>query len=118
MWEACWPDRIPSILEKYDEAPANMKQQFAFILAAMKDIASPAGDKMNEALINDTLEMEARVAAGYALEEMKDERGIEPLIGMMGQFDQRTDQMIRAILGRYQEMANPHLLEAIQNCEI
>ena len=117
MWEACWPDRIPSILEKYNEAPANMKQQFAFILAAMKEKASPAGDKMYESLTNDILEMEARVAAGYALEEMKDERGIEPLIGMMGQFDQRTDQMIRAILGRYKEMAIPHLIEAIQNCD-
>ncbi|MFX1506980.1 MAG: hypothetical protein ACFFDC_12825 [Promethearchaeota archaeon] len=117
MWEACWPDRIPSILEKYDEAPANVKQQFAFILAAMKDIAFPAGDKMYEALTNDNLEVEARVAAGYALEEMKNEKGIEPLIGMMGQFDQRSDQMIRAILGRYQEMAIPHLIEAIQNCD-
>ncbi|MFW9903462.1 MAG: hypothetical protein ACFFFH_03955 [Candidatus Thorarchaeota archaeon] len=117
MWEACWPDRIPSILVKYDEAPANIKQQFAFILAAMKGIASPAGDKMYEALTNDTLEVEARVAAGYALEEMKDERGIKSLIGMMGEFDQRTEQMVRAILGRYQEMAIPHLIEAIHNCD-
>jgi HEAT repeat protein len=117
MWEACWPDRIPSILEKYDEAPANMKQQFAFILAAMKELASPAGDKMYEALINDTLEVEARIAAGYALEEMRNESGIKPLIEMVGQFDQRTDQMIRAILGRYKEMAIPQLIEAIQNCD-
>ena len=117
MWEACWPERIPSILMKYDEAPANMKQQYAFILAAMKDNASPAGDKMYEALTNETLEIEARVAAGYALEEMRNERGIEPLIAMLGQFDQRTDQMVRAILGRYQEMAIPHLIDAIQNCE-
>lgn len=117
MWEACWPERIPSILEKYDEAPANVKQQYAFILAAMKEYASPAGDKMYETLTNDALEVEARVAAGYALEEMKNESGIEPLIAMVGQFDQRTDQMIRSILGRYKEMVIPYLVDAIQNCE-
>jgi len=117
MWEACWPERIPSILEKYDEAPANVKQQYAFILAAMKDIAFPAGDKMYQALTNDTLEIEARVAAGYALEEMKNESGIKPLIAMVGQFDQRTDKMIQAILGRYREMAIPHLIDTIQSCE-
>ncbi|UCG01053.1 MAG: hypothetical protein JSW11_15725 [Candidatus Heimdallarchaeota archaeon] len=117
MWEACWPERIPSILDKYDEAPANMKQQYAFILAAMKEYASPAGEKMYEALTNDILEVEVRVSAGYALEEMKNESGIEPLIAMVGQFDQRTDQMIRAILGRYKEMAIPNLINAIQNSE-
>ena len=117
MWEACWPERIPSILEKYDEAPANVKQQYAFILAAMKDIASPAGDIMYEALTNDSLDIEARLAAGYALEEMRNESGIKPLIKMVGQFDQRTDQMIRAILGRYREMAIPYLIDEIQSCE-
>ncbi|MHA2246467.1 MAG: HEAT repeat domain-containing protein [Candidatus Hodarchaeales archaeon] len=117
MWEACWPERIPSILEVYDEAPVKTKQHFAFILAAMKEHALPAGEKMHEALTNDTLELEARVSAGYALEEMKNESGIEPLIAMVGQFDQRIDKMIRAILVRYKDMAVPHLISAVQNCD-
>ncbi|MFX0015425.1 MAG: HEAT repeat domain-containing protein [Promethearchaeota archaeon] len=117
MWEACWPERIPSILQVYDEAPPNVKQQYSFILAAMKEIASPAADKMYEALTSETLEIQARVSAGYALEEMKNERGIEPLISMLGQFDQRTNQMIQAILVRYKDMAMPYLISAIQNCE-
>ena len=79
MWKACWPERVPSILEKYDEAPANVKQQYAFILALMKESASSAGEKMHEALTNDSLDIEARVSAGYALEEMKNESGIENL---------------------------------------
>ncbi len=117
MWEACWPERIPSILQMYDEALPKEKQRFAFILAAMKEHASPAGMKMHEVLTDDSLELEARVSAGYALEEMRNESGIEPLIAMVGQYDQRTDQMIRAILARYKEMAIPHLIDAVQNCE-
>ena len=117
MWEVCWPERIPSILEVYDEAPAKTKQQFAFMLAAMKEHALPAGEKMHEALTNNTLELEARVSAGYALEEMKDKSGIEPLIAMVGQFDQRTDKMIRSILVRYKDMAVPSLISAVQNCD-
>ncbi len=117
MWEACWPERVPSILQKYDEVPANVKQQYAFMLAGMKEYAAPAGEKMYEALTNDTLEIEARVSAGYALEEMRNESGVEPLVAMVGEFDQRTDQMIRAILGRYKEMAIPYLIDAVQNCE-
>ncbi|MFX1284876.1 MAG: hypothetical protein ACFFB5_14540 [Promethearchaeota archaeon] len=117
MWEACWPERIPSILLVYDEAPAKMKQQLAFILAAMKEHALPAAEKMHEVLTSETLGLEERVSAGYALEEMKDERGIEPLITMVAKYDQRTDKMIRAILTRYQEMAIPYLIDAVQNCE-
>ncbi len=116
MWEACWPERIPSILQVYNGAPAKMKQQFAFILAAMKEHASPASEKMYEVLTSETLGLEERVSAGYALEEMKDERGIEPLIKMVAKFDQRTDRMIRAILTRYHEMAIPYLIDAVQNC--
>ena len=135
MWEACWPERIPSILEVYDVAPDTQaalrktslektrfdflrysKQDLAFILAGMKEVAAPAGMKMYEALTNDSLDPGARVAAGYALKEMNNESGIEPLIAMVSQYDQQMDRYIRAIIVRYGEMAIPYLIGAINNC--
>lgn len=117
MWKACWPERIPSILQIFDDAPSKAKKELAFLLALMKEHAFPASSKMIEVLTNPVYEIEVRVSAGYALAEMKHEGGIEPLIEMVGQYNPRLDQTIRAILVHYSEMAVPSLHAAVQNCE-
>ncbi|MHA2305244.1 MAG: HEAT repeat domain-containing protein [Candidatus Hodarchaeales archaeon] len=117
LWEACWPERIPSILEVFDEATPKNQQQLAFILAGMKEHALPAGSKMLSVLNDTSLEINGRLSAGVALAAMKNENGIPPLLAMLGQPDQRINQTIKAVLSRYGETALPYLISAIQECE-
>jgi hypothetical protein len=117
LWEACWPQRIPSILQVYDEAPSRKKQQLASILAAMKEHAAPSGMKMLEALNSDILDVQTRLYAGLALAAMGNEAGIVPLLNMLGNYEPRTDQTIRAVLSRYGETALPYLINAVQDCD-
>ena len=117
LWEACWPERIPSILEVYDEALPKNKQELAFMLVTMKEHASPSGSKMLSVLNDESLEMNSRLSAGIALSSMKNENGISPLLAMLGQFDQRIDQTIKAVLTRYGEIALPYLISAVQESE-
>lgn len=117
LWEACWPERIPSILEVYDEALPKNKQQLAFMLVTMKEHASPSGSKMLSVLNDESLEMNSRLSAGIALSSMKNENGISPLLAMLGQFDQRINQTIKAVLTQYGEIALPYLISAVQESE-
>lgn len=117
LWEMCWPERIPSILEVYDEALPKNKQQLTFILAAMKEHASPSGSKMLSVLNDTSLEINSRLSAGVVLAAMKNENGITPLLAMLGEFDQRIDQTIKAVLSRYGETALPYLISAVQEYE-
>ena len=48
---------------------------------------------------------------------MKEEQAIPPLLSMLGKYDQRRDQTIRAILVRFQTIAIPYLAEALSDCE-
>ncbi len=117
LWEACWPERIPSILEVYDDTLPKNKQQLAFILVTMKEYASPAGSKMLSVLNDASLEMNSRISAGVALSSMKNENGIPPLLAMLGQIDQKIDQTIKAVLVRYGETALPYLISAVHESE-
>ncbi len=117
LWEACWPQRIPSILQVYDEASPRKKQHLASILAAMKEHAAPSGMKMLEALNSEVLDVQTRLYAGLALAAMGNEAGIQPLLKMLGNYEPRTDQTIRAVLSRYGETALPYLISAIQDCD-
>ena len=96
MWEPCWPDRLSSILEVFnnpDSYPpqvpngffaqlayrglseeekelkkqAKYKQQLSLIIATMKEHALPAAPTMYELLVNETEDIETRVTAGFAL---------------------------------------------------
>jgi HEAT repeat protein len=117
MWEACWPERIPSVIEKYEDASPTEKQRLSFILAKMKEKAAPASQSMYNSLLDEFQELEVRIAAGYVLAEIKDENGIKPLIEMVGENeDQRIDQTIRGVIARYGEMAIPYLIEEVQDC--
>ncbi|MFX0052127.1 MAG: HEAT repeat domain-containing protein [Candidatus Hermodarchaeota archaeon] len=146
MWEPCWPERLSSILEVFnneDRYPPKVpdgfftqlsyrglseeekeakkrtkyKQQLSLIIAAMKEHALPAATTMYNLLVNETEDIETRVTAGFALAEMKEERGVTPLISMLGQFHQRLDQTIKAVLLRYEEKALPSLIEAAKDCD-
>ncbi|MFX0184275.1 MAG: HEAT repeat domain-containing protein [Candidatus Hodarchaeota archaeon] len=146
MWEPCWPERLSSILEVFNNADqypskipegffarlsyrglseeeketkkrAKYKQRLSLIIATMKEHALPAATTMYEVLVDETETLETRVTAGFALAEMKEESGINPLISMLGQFDQRTDQTIKAVITRYKEIALPHLIESLNDCE-
>jgi len=117
MWQECWPNRVPSILQVFDTKLPKQKQQLIFILANMKGKAVQSKTKILEVLNKDEEDIESRLAAGYALAEMKEEQAILPLLSMLGKFDQRRDQTIRAILVRFQSLAIPYLAESLVNCE-
>jgi len=117
LWKVCWPQRIPSILEAYDQVPDKRKQRLSTLLVTMKEYAAPAGPKMLVALNNTTLEPTTRIYAGLVLAVTKNEDGIEPLLNMLGNYETRTDKLIRAVLSRYGETVIPHLINAIQNSE-
>jgi HEAT repeat protein len=144
MWEPCWPERLPSILEVFNDVhrylpnfhkrlgiferlayrgmseeqkQAKYKQQLVLNVATMKEHALSAATTMYEVLVNETEALEIRITAGFALAEMKEESGITPLISMLGQFDQRSDQTIKAVIARYRDKALPHLIEAVKDCE-
>ena len=117
LWEDCWVNRVPSIIEVFNSVPPKKQQELSFILGAMKDKATLASNKMNEVLSDAQVEMETRLAAGYALSEMKEESAIAPLISMLGQSNQRTEQTIRAIIARFKDLAIPYLIQAIQECD-
>ena len=117
LWKVCWPQRIPSILEAYDQVPDKRKQRLSTLLAAMKEYAAPAGPKMLVALNNTTLEPRTRIYAGLVLAVTKNEDGIEPLLNMLGNYETRTDKSIRAVISRYGETVIPHLINAIQDSE-
>ena len=117
LWKVCWPQRIPSILEAYDQVPDKRKQRLSTLLAAMKEYAAPAGPKMLVALNNTTLEPTTRIYAGLVLAVTKNEDGIEPLLNMLGNYETRTDKSIRAVISRYGETVIPHLINAIQDSE-
>ncbi|MHA2226370.1 MAG: HEAT repeat domain-containing protein [Candidatus Hodarchaeales archaeon] len=131
MWEACWTDRVPSILEVFDTVPVKEKRKLAILLAEMKDFARLASTKMYETLINDSLDIETRIWAGFPLAEMKDERGIEPLVALIGQYEQpigqksslersvtvAPDQLLVSLMVRYGEITLPYLERAIQSSE-
>jgi hypothetical protein len=72
MWLECWPERISSILQVYDSVPPKQQQGLAYILANMKELGRPASDKMVEVLKNETNDVQVRLAAGYALSQMKE----------------------------------------------
>ncbi len=117
LWEDCCANRVPSIIEVFDSVPPKKQQELSFILGAMKDKATLASNKMSEVLSDPQIEMETRLATGYALSEMKEESGIVPLISMLGQTNQRTEQTIRAIIARYKDLAIPYLIQAMQECD-
>jgi hypothetical protein len=118
MWLLCWPDRVPSILEVFDSVPQRRQQQLGFLLASMKEQARSANLKMIEVLTDTSFKMDIRLSAGYALAEMKEESGILPLLEMVGTGeDVRQEQTIQAILTRYQALAVPHLIDALETCE-
>ncbi len=117
MWQECWSNRVPSILQVFDTKLPKQKQQLIFILANMKEKAAQSKTKMLEVLNNYEEDIESKLAAGYALAEMKEEKAILPLLTMLGKFDQRRDQTVRAILVRFQSSATPYLAEALVNCE-
>jgi HEAT repeat protein len=117
LWELCWQERIPSILEVFEIETSERQQRLGFILAAMKEYAMPAAEKMLEALNNEDLDTQVRITAGYALEEMKEELAIAPLVDMIGLFDQQADKLIQSVVARYGESALPHLIKALQDCE-
>jgi HEAT repeat protein len=49
---------------------------------------------------------------------MKEESGILPLIEMVGHGENvRQEQTIQAILTRFKELAVPHIIDALENCE-
>lgn len=144
MWEVCWPERIPSVLEvinntqqylpdylqgmglferfayrrlSEEQLSAKYKQQLMFILAEMKEKAAPASQLMYSTLLDEFQDIEVRVSAGYVLAQIKDENGIKPLIELVGEVeDQRIDQTIRGVITRYGEMAIPYLIEEVQDC--
>jgi hypothetical protein len=118
MWLQCWPDRVPSILQVFDSVPPRKQQQLGFLLASMKEQARSANLKMLEVLTDTSFKMDIRLSAGYALAEMKEESGIQPLLEMAGQGENvRQEQTIQAILTRFKELAVPHIIEALENCE-
>jgi len=117
LWKACWPQRIPSILEAYDQVLDKRKQRLLTLLAAMNEYAAPAGPKMLVALNNTTLEPRTRIYAGLVLAVTKNEDGIEPLLNMLGNYETRTDKSIIAVLSRYGETVIPHLINAIKDSE-
>ena len=84
MWLQCWPDRVPSILQVFDSYPPKKQQHLGFLLASMKEHARSANLKMIEVINDNTFSMDVRLAAGYALAEMKEENGIRPLIELAG----------------------------------
>ncbi len=117
MWLQCWPDRVPSILQVFDSSPPKRQLQLAYLLGSMQEHAQSAGFKMLEALTNEMLSMDIRLAAGYALAEMKDESGIQPLIELVGHgADIKQEQTIKAIIARFKEQAVPHVITAINSC--
>ncbi len=117
MWLDCWPQRIQSIIDVFDTVPPKRQQQLAFILGTMKEISQPASFKMHEVLTNEMYEMEVRLAAGYALAEMKEESGIEPTLSLIGRAAAREETTVRAVIARFGELAIPHVTEALENCE-
>lgn len=117
LWELCWPDRVPSIIETFDSVPPKKQQELSYLLGGMKDKANLASNKMNEVLSDFNREIETRLAAGYALSEMKEESAIASLISMLGNSNQRTEQTIRAIIARYGDLASPYLIQAMQDCD-
>ena len=53
-----------------------------------------------------------------AVEEMKEENGILPLIEMVGRGENaRQEKTIQAILSRYKDLAVPHVTEALESCD-
>ncbi|MHA1976905.1 MAG: HEAT repeat domain-containing protein [Candidatus Hodarchaeales archaeon] len=132
MWLECWPDRVPSIIDvfdnKYDKVievkdrtthitTPKRQQQLAFILGAMKERAKYASFKMLEVLKDESYLMDVRLAAGYALAEMKDESGIEIILSLIGQTDTRQETTVRAVVARFGELAIPYVATALENCE-
>ena len=118
MWLQCWSDRVPSILQVFDSLPPKKQQHLGFLLASMKEQARSANIKMMEVLTNESFTMDVRLSAGYALAEMKEESGILPLIELVGHGESvRQEQTIQAILTRFKELAVPHLIDALENCE-
>ena len=117
MWLECWPDRVPSIIDVFDSVPSKRQQQLAFILGAMKERSQSASFKMHEVLTNEKYEMDIRLAAGYALAEMKDERAIEPAISLLGQTAARQETTVRAVIARFGELAIPYVTAALKTCD-
>ena len=116
MWKQCWPERIPSILSVFDSQPIKKQRMFAYILAGMKEYATSASPKMYEVLTNQELDLETRLAAGYALASMKEEEGINPIINLLGQEHQRSELTVRAVLSQYGKQAIPNIVTALQDC--
>ncbi|MFW9777658.1 MAG: HEAT repeat domain-containing protein [Candidatus Heimdallarchaeota archaeon] len=117
LWELCWQERIPSILEVFDMETAERQQRLGFILAAMKEYAKPAATKMLEVLNNEDIDTQVRITAGYALEEMKEDSAITTLVGMIGRLDQQADKLVQSVVARYGETALPDLINALQLCD-
>jgi len=114
MWLQCWPDRVPSILQVFDSYPPKKQQQLGFLLASMRENAQSAGFKMLEVLTDEAFTMDVRLAAGYALAEMKNEAALPPLIEMVGTgADVRQEQTIRAVITRFKERAIPQIITAL-----
>ncbi len=117
MWLECWPQRVPSIINVFDTVPPKRQQQLAFILGAMKERANSASTKLYEVLTTESYEMDVRLAAAYALAEMKEESGIEPVLSLLGQTDARQGTTIRAVVARFGELAIPYVTSALDTCE-
>ena len=117
MWVNCWPERVPSILTTFDSFAPKEQRRLALILGIMGENGIEASLKMNEVLNNETINIDVRLAAGYALAQMKDESGVEPLLRLMGQKDPRKEQAVRSHIIRYGNLAIPYLQTALQGCE-
>ncbi len=116
MWLDCWSQRVPSIISVFDTLPPKKQQQLAFLLGAMKERAHEASMKMQEVLTGELYEMDVRLSAAYALAEMKEERGIEPLFALLGQTEARQETTVRAVITRFGDLAVPYVTTALEEC--
>ncbi|MHA1974181.1 MAG: HEAT repeat domain-containing protein [Candidatus Hodarchaeales archaeon] len=117
MWEECWEGRVPSIIAVFDSVPPKLQQNLAFTLAHMKEKASESSFKMLETVNNEEYSLDVRLSAAYALAEMKEDKGIETVLEMLGKHDRRHDQTIRAVISRYRDRAIPYVREKLARTE-